>query len=274
MIAIVVTKKHFYIFNLLLVLVVSLSFVYYRAFKNYTVPTYITSDYFYIALIIDDFGNNSDGIELFKSLNVPFTAAVMPNMPYTHEESLFFYNSQNDVILHMPMQPKLGSNYLLGDKPVTVDQSSDEIRENILHSLNQINGAVGINNHMGSKAMEDPRIVNILLEIAKEKDLIVIDSKTTSMSLPKKLAPGHGVTVFERDIFLDSITLEPNKIKENLDKTAKIAKERGYAIAIGHVGASGGAVTAKAINEKAPKLESQNIKFVTITELNHILNSN
>ena len=226
---------------------------------------------YYIAIIIDDFGNSSDGIELYKNLEVPFTAAVMPSMPSTDEESLFFSESENDVILHMPMEAKTGDIKSLGESAIYVNMSDDQIRSVLIDSLDQIHGVIGLNNHMGSRAMEEERIIRIIMEIAKERDLIVIDSRTTPKALPKKLSKEYDVTVMERDKFLDAETLNPNNIRQNIDETLEIAKANGYAIAIGHVGAAGGNITAEAINEKCHEIESQNIKFVTISELKDII---
>lgn len=50
-------------------------------------------------------------------------------------------------------------------------------------------------------------------------------------------------------------------------RAAEIAKQKGTAVAIGHVGAEGGIVTATALNNLYKQLENEGIKFVTLEEI-------
>ena len=79
-----------------------------------------------------------------------------------------------------------------------------------------------------------------------------------------------GVTILKRDVFLDS-TDDINVVKKQIMQTAEIAKQKGYAIGIGHVGPEGGNITVQAIKELAPVLEKQGIVFVTVSQLNEIV---
>jgi uncharacterized protein len=273
MITFIVLKKTYLINLLILLLSLICIYMYVTIYLNKkSVVTFGPNGESYIVLIIDDFGADSDGTTAFKNLPVPFTAAIMPYLKYSEVESEFFSKSKNDVIMHLPMEAKSGNVSWLGPNPITVNLSDSKIREIVIDGLEKLHGVIGINNHMGSKAMESERVLKIVFQVAKEKGLIIVDSKTTPLSLPKKMANQYGVKVYERDVFLDSETKEYESIKKNLDKAVLIAKKNGYAIAIGHVGGAGGSVTAKAISEKYLEIESQNIKFITITELNKLLN--
>ena len=70
----------------------------------------------------------------------------------------------------------------------------------------------------------------------------------------------------ERDVFLDS-TMEKSVVEERLREAAEIAKAKGSAVAIGHVGPEGGVLTAQVLAEMAPELEKEGIRFVTVSEL-------
>ena len=74
------------------------------------------------------------------------------------------------------------------------------------------------------------------------------------------------MTFLARDIFLDS-TDDVNVVKANLRKAAEVALEKGYALAIGHVGPEGGMVTVQAIRELIPELEAAGVTFVTVSQL-------
>ncbi len=222
-------------------------------------------DEYYLAVIIDDFGNGSDGTEEFLNLSVPYTAAVMPAMPYSAKEAKILSERSIDVILHMPMQPHTGKASWLGRNAITTDLSDEEASNRIKSSLEEIDCAVGINNHMGSKIMESEHFISLLFDVIKDEDLFFVDSMTTAKSVATRLGEEKGVTVIKRDVFLDG-TKDVSVIKKNLLKAASIAKKRGYAVAIGHVGQEGGKPTANAIRDLAPELEKQGIRFVGIRE--------
>ena len=135
--------------------------------------------------------------------------------------------------------------------------------------MDEIKFAVGVNNHMGSKIMEDKRILNIFFKILKEKELIFVDSKTTNKSVAKDLAKKYNLKFYERDIFIDNKNL--NIVKKNLVKALEIAKKKKIAIAIGHVGPAGGKITVQAIKEFYAEYKNQKIKFITLSELKRVI---
>ena len=102
-----------------------------------------------------------------------------------------------------------------------------------------------------------------------QKGLVFVDSMTTANSVGDAVCHKKGVTILKRDVFLDS-TDDINVVKKQIMQTAEIAKQKGYAIGIGHVGPEGGNITVQAIKELAPVLEKQGIVFVTVSQLNEI----
>lgn len=118
---------------------------------------------------------------------------------------------------------------------------------------------------MGSLITEDKEKMTEILKIAKEKGWYYVDSVTTGKSVAYDTAKELGIPTVKRDIFLDS-TQSKEKIKENLRKAINIAKEKGYSVAIGHVGAEGGKVTANAINEVLKEVGGS-VEFVGVSKL-------
>jgi len=227
----------------------------------------------YIAIIIDDFGNNSAGTNEMLSLPIKFTGAVMPSMSKTSEECELLFNSGKDVILHMPMEPHKGKLSWLGNSYILDNYTDEQVKKVFSESISQINHCVGVNNHMGSKVTENERIFNTIFSIMKENNLIFIDSVTTPKSIVEKTACENKIKYMKRDVFLDS-TQDIQKIKQNIIKTSEIAKKQGFAIAIGHVGAEGGIATYTAIKDTYKELEEQGIVFVGVKDLEKIINNN
>lgn len=220
----------------------------------------------YIALIIDDLGNRAEGTDELFCLEIPLTAAVMPFRPYSRQDAEAAHQAGMEVIMHVPMQPEKGKAEWLGPKGITEGLSQEEITERICQGLEEIRYAAGMNNHMGSKAMQDERIVKPLMEVAKDKNLFFIDSKTTIKSVASGVANDLKVPYLERDVFLDHIKSEA-EIRKSLKKLGDIALSRGYAIGIGHVGEQGGKITMEQIKAMIPELEEKGIRFVYSSQL-------
>ena len=104
-----------------------------------------------------------------------------------------------------------------------------------------------------------------LLKEAKDRNMYFLDSLTTAKSVGEEVAKEVGVPYIKRDVFLDS-TQDIKQWKKYL-RAAEIAKQKGTAVAIGHVGAEGGIVTATALNNLYKQLENEGIKFVTLEEI-------
>lgn len=238
--------------------------------ENKSITAFSGSQKAYIAIVIDDFGNNSEGTEEMLNLPVKFTGAVMPAMPFTEKESDLLFDYKKDVILHMPMEAHTGKRSWLGPTPILNEYSPEKAAEIFSSSLNQINHRIGFNNHMGSKIMENEQILDAVFKIAENENLIFVDSMTTSKSKGKEIAEKYGIKYLGRDVFLDS-TQDLSKVQENMRKAGKIALDKGYAVAIGHVGAEGGKVTAKAILNTYKELEEQGIEFVGVSDLANII---
>lgn len=219
----------------------------------------------YVVLVIDDFGNNGKGTDSIINLNIPITGAVIPGMPFALEEADKLHSAGKEVILHVPLEPEQGRSNWLGPSGILTRMEEQEARQKIIEGLEEVKYAVGMNNHMGSKAMKDEKIVNIITDIAKEKELFFLDSKTTDPILSKKLCKEKEVVFLERDLFLDN-EKSINHVKKQMNKLSDIALKKGYAIAIGHVG-RGGEYTAQGIKESIPILEEKGIQFITLKEL-------
>ncbi len=219
-----------------------------------------------VAVVIDDFGNNSKGTEEMLALPFKFTGAVMPYMPFSEEEAQKLIKSGKEVILHQPMEAHTGKRSWLGETPILSGMSLDEAQSVFEKNLDQLGErASGFNNHMGSLITEDTEKMERLLASARDRGLFFVDSVTSAKSVGAETAERLGVPYLKRDVFLDS-TQDKAKIKENIKKAIEIAEEKGYAVAIGHVGAEGGAVTAQALEEVYDEVKDK-VEFVTAGEL-------
>ncbi len=222
---------------------------------------------FKIAIVIDDFGYNAEGTKEMLELNIPLTAAVIPFEVRSKEISELAISNGKEVIIHMPMEANNCSKNSFGKKSITTDLCDEEIENRVKAALEEVKGAKGLNNHMGSKATKDERVMRCILKVIKENNMFFLNSKTSGKTTSNDLCKEMGIKYYERDVFLDHVSTQEN-VEKSLEKAYEIAKEKGYAIAIGHVGTQGGKSTVYGIKAKIQSLEKRGAKFVFLEEIN------
>jgi len=209
-----------------------------------------------IVIIIDDFGYRDDNVsEGFLSLDADITFAIIPG----HQNSKVFAAKadQNgyEVIVHMPME---STNETRGEKEykLTTSMTSDEIESKVEEVISEFPEAVGMNNHQGSKATSDKRIMNIVGNVLKRHGKYFIDSRTSSETVAETTMRSRGVPTIRRHVFLDNEN-QKNKIREQLYKLADKAELKGLAVGIGHAKTN----TLKVLKQEIPRLKEHGFKF-------------
>ncbi|MCS1351748.1 divergent polysaccharide deacetylase family protein [Mechercharimyces sp. CAU 1602] len=218
-----------------------------------------------VAIIIDDLGNGVEGTEEMFTIDAPLTVAIMPCLPQTKQEAYRAHRHGFEVILHLPLEATTGPAHWLGPGAITTKMSNEEIKNQLHNDLAHIPFVVGLNNHMGSRATADPRVVKNILEVAKEKELFVVDSRTSEETKIPTLSRELGVPYIRRTVFLDNEN-NPTHIQKQLHVLAQQAQTRGWAIGIGHVGIPG-KNTARAIQSMLPFFREAGIEIVPVSEL-------
>jgi polysaccharide deacetylase 2 family uncharacterized protein YibQ len=144
-----------------------------------------------------------------------------------------------------------------------------EVREKLDVLLTSIPGIAGVNNHQGSKATKDARLMRLILSEIEKKGLFFLDSRTTSKSVCPKVATGLGVRFAQSDGFIDIPPFKYNEkeyqeyVRKNLKRLSAIAAKKGSAIMIGHDLKA----TMDVLSTEIPKLEREGFKFVFLSEL-------
>ncbi len=216
-------------------------------------------------IIIDDFGNNAKGTKEIMELPFKVTAAVMPFMPSTEKDAKRAHAAGHDVIVHMPMEALSGKKHWLGPGAITTDLSDAEIQKRVHAAIDNVPHAIGMNNHMGSKATVDERVMRNVLKVCKERGLFFVDSHTNFRSIVGKVANEMQVPSLENHIFLDDV-----HTKAAVHKQFMLMREHfrrhDVCIAIGHVGA-GGRITAEVLKDQMEKMSKEDIQFKKVASV-------
>ena len=212
-----------------------------------------------VILVIDDLGIVKRTTKEMIDMDVPLTLAFLPYASDISSQVNDAYNNGHDVLVHIPMEPKgkadPGPHALLSSTEPSVQMDS------INYNLTQFENYVGINNHMDSKFTEDEEAVERLLNVVKQKGLLVLDSKTTSNSVLVSLADQNEIPVINRDVFLDN-TNEVDYILGQLKELEQKAKKNGNAVGIGHPYPE----TVIALKRWIPTLKEKDITIVPISQ--------
>jgi polysaccharide deacetylase 2 family uncharacterized protein YibQ len=184
-----------------------------------------------IVIMIDDMGLDPAGSA--RAINLPgkITLSFLPYAPQVQKLVNRAREKGHAIFLHLPMQPVNGEN--AGPNMLRLGMSEADIRATAARNLDAFNGYEGVNNHMGSGFTSDERAMRVFLNVMKERGLIFLDSRTTALTKFPKLCVEMRLPCLRRHVFLDDVDTKEN-VKRQLDELMKIARQQGYAVAIGH----------------------------------------
>ena len=215
-----------------------------------------------IVLVIDDFGYRNDSVsDRFLNLPVPLTCAVLPGHSQSASIAKKAIKSGKEVIIHMPMESSVS---MTGEDEfkLKVGMTSEEIEWRLNEALKEIPEAVGINNHQGSKATTNGKVMGVVASVLKNKNKFFLDSRTSSKTVGEKTMRSVGVLTARRHIFLDN-DLNIDNISKQLDKLVALSQKKGMAIGIGHVKAN----TLKVLEKEIPILLEQGFEFKFVSQV-------
>lgn len=214
-----------------------------------------------MAIVIDDFGYNREPITAFANINRPLTFAVLPYRPFSNEAAAKGISSGHQVILHLPMEP-LAQGEQSEKITITTNLKEEEISDITQKAIAQIPGLIGVNNHQGSRATADRRVMKAVLKEIKDRNLFFLDSRTNSQSIAAEMAQQMGIKTGGNELFLDN-TDDVNAVKGKLRTAQDMAIRHGSVTVIGHARMN----TATAVSEMIPELEASGIQLVFVSQL-------
>lgn len=214
-----------------------------------------------LVFVIDDAGHNEWQLKPFLALPGPVTIAVLPNLPFTTKAAESVTKAGKELLLHQPMEAMAGLDPGIGS--IRADMDDATIRRVLRNNLAQVPGAVGVNNHMGSRATSDVRVMSTVLDELATAGVYFLDSLTIGDSVVQSVASLMRQSIWERSVFLDN-TPDRASMLHYIAEGTKIAEKRGYAIMIGHVWS---AELAQTLADLYPQLMDQGFSLSTISRI-------
>lgn len=213
-----------------------------------------------IAIVIDDFTGDDPIAAHFCAIPQPLTFSILPRANQAPALAERVRANGHEVLVHLPMESQGGAS--LGANTILVDLDDEEIRRRVRRALQNVPHARGVNNHMGSKATTNERVMRLVLSELKDRNLLFLDSRTTASSVAYQLAVDMDIRAFNRDLFIDEIADAPT-IRDKLWELAAIAAQSGQAIGVGHNRRE----TLIALSTALPQLERRGFRFVLVSQL-------
>ena len=184
-----------------------------------------------LAIIIDDIGYSAALGRRAAELDGPFTLAVLPLTPHTHQLANYGYQRGKEIMLHLPMSNIKAMP--LGKGGLESGMNHTQFLTRLRASLEDIPHLLGVNNHMGSQLTQESEAMDWLMRELARHQLYFIDSRTTANTRALSTARSYQIPSDRRDVFLYN-TRNVDSIRAQLLKAIALAQERGQAIAIGH----------------------------------------
>ncbi len=215
-----------------------------------------------LAIIIDDCGQWPVTERAFVALPFPVTLSVLPHVRFGSAIARDASAAGQGVMLHLPMQTISGE--YPGPGTITTTMSDAAIRNEVASDLAELPQARGVNNHEGSLATQDARVMGDIADVLAADRRYFIDSRTSSASVGESVAHERGVLTASRSVFLDNVDSQP-AVEARLLEAISDARATGSAIAIGHPRPA----TLAAVRAVAPRAAADGVELTLASALVH-----
>lgn len=232
---------------------------------RYEIPSVEVSKQGQIAVIMDDMGGSLTSMRELLRLDIVITPSILPGTGRAIPATSLLQQEGREYMIHMPMQPRSYPRTNPGANALLLGQSEHQTRSLVKSYMEEVPGAVGGNNHMGSRYTEDSKAMRIVLDELKRHDFFFIDSRTIGDSVAFTEARKMGLKTATRNIFLDNKD-DVAYIRQQIRKMVDLAGKNREVIAICHPHKE----TLEAFRLEQDWLRQQPVAFVAASKLVHV----
>ena len=183
-----------------------------------------------LAIIIDDVSTKHQ-LNSIQATGIKMTPSIFPPSErsmtsHTLARGLEYY------MIHLPMESG-SAQFNKQYKTLITTFSKEQIEARAKELRTLFPTARYINNHTGSVFTDDYDAMQTLYTALRKEGFVFIDSRTIGTTKVPKITDEFGDAYVARSVFIDNEHNVPY-IHRQLQKAVKMAKKKGYAIAIGH----------------------------------------
>lgn len=214
------------------------------------------------AIVIDDLGQDLDAARKLIRQPYPLTFSVLPDLAHSVETAREAHAAGRAIMLHLPMEPEPTAGVRPGPGEITVGMAGDAVAQTIREDLSSVPFAGGVNNHMGSRATADAKLMAEVMRVLAARGLYFVDSRTTPETNALAEARRFGLPSFYRSVFLDDTETVAYTLGQ-LRTFRRTVQEHGVALAIGHPHQT----TIEALIQFLPEFAQADIQLVPASQL-------
>jgi hypothetical protein len=214
-----------------------------------------------LAVIMDDIADLASARRAL-ALPVPVTISVLPYAEDAPDIAALVTAAGGELFIHLPMEP-VGLDDP-GPYALTKALDAGALAARLSFALARAPGAVGFNNHMGSRMTADRDAMDAVFASMDERwaGLVFVDSLTHPRSQAAAAADAAGLTALKRDVFLDH-DRAPAAVDAQIEAALNQAMVTGQAIAIAHPRPE----TFEALEGLAARAEAAGVRIVPVAAL-------
>lgn len=213
-----------------------------------------------VAIVFEHAGANLADLEPIYAMHRPFTVGIFPHMTYSARIAREAPLHGLIPMLHLPLESNNPADLGAVTGIVWVRMSEGEITRVVQGDLDSVPGVVGVDNHGGSRATQDPRVMRAVLAVVKARGLWFEENRNSPRSVATAVARGLGLRTMEVSAYLDD---PPAGIADKLRGMIGTAKRQGWAVGVGHI-ATG---TPQVVRRLLPEFDRAGVQIVPVTEL-------
>jgi len=188
-----------------------------------------------LAIVVDDFGiGNNKLLDDFCSLDSNVTFAILPDQKFSKHIMNKAAETGHESMIHIPMEPISYPKDNPGANAIYVHLSEKEIKRRMENYIKQFPLCVGANNHMGSFATTDEKVMRTVLQVLKDHNLYFVDSRTSQSSIAYDVAKRMMIPTCVNQFFLDTPSITEKTLAKKIKQIRYLAKDRDKILVITH----------------------------------------
>jgi len=214
-----------------------------------------------IAVLIDDIGFDLRTVEELARIRAPIAFAILPHTPHAAEAARLLHGAGKEILLHLPMEPHTYPAEDPGAGALFVDMDEAAIRGQIEADLSAVPYISGVNNHMGSRFMEDETGLAVVMQELSRRGLFFVDSRTTPRSRAQPAAAKAGVRFASRAVFIDHTPGYAAALANLTHPPRRGGKEGNPLLMIGHPHPE----TIRALRDVQPLWQEEGVRMIPVS---------
>jgi polysaccharide deacetylase 2 family uncharacterized protein YibQ len=212
-----------------------------------------------VAIVFEHAGASLAELQPIYAMHRRFAIGIFPHMRYSAQIAREAPSHGLVPMLHLPMESNNPTDLGPVSGIVWVRMSDADITRTVDGDLDSVPGVVGVDNHGGSRATEDPRVMRAALLAVKARGLWFEENRNSPRSVATEIARRLGLRTLQVTEYLDQ---PPDGIARKLRSLIAIAQRQGWAVGVGHI-ATG---TPQVVRSLVPEFDRAGVEIVPLTE--------